>query len=97
MKYKISVEETLKYDREFTVDIPEDMDEDELDDLLDEAQNQANGGEDFSAIYTFLQSYGIKITEYADDDTHYPQSAEFNIYDMVESGEETENDEEDSK
>lgn len=82
MKYTITVEEVLTYNREFTIDIPDDMSEGKLNSILDHAQEQANKYEDFSSIYYALEDHKIKILEYADDDTHCPTKAEFEITEM---------------
>lgn len=88
MKYTVVVEETLKYDREVVIEVPDDMDEDDLDDVLDTAERTIRSYGDIDYLYSALESHDVKVVQRADDDTHYPKGVEYEIYDVMKSDEE---------
>jgi hypothetical protein len=78
----LKIQETLKYQREVPVMIPDDMDEGELNSALDSAQR---GAESVDDIVRGLRRYGIEQNEPYDTDLDSPDwsEAECDDYDFT--------------
>jgi hypothetical protein len=74
MKYTIKVEENLTYERQFTVNVPEEIGEEEFEEILDRV-----GHRDMDDIYYDLDRFGIIVVDCADDDMSSPIDAEYEI------------------
>lgn len=63
MKYKIQVQETVKFDHELIIDVPDDAD---VDSLLDKAEWRARSLDD---IKRNLGNRGVKVMDITTDDS----------------------------
>jgi hypothetical protein len=80
-KVKLNVLETLKYQREIEVKIPDDMSEDELNRILDRAQRGTNLDE----FLHRLESNDITFGVYDDDlSSPYDSEVECDDYTLIE-------------
>lgn len=86
---RLSICETLKYQREMIVKIPEEISESELNNWLDEAQRKAQHPED---VLYILQDFNknIEAIEMPDNDFDSPYNTEIEIDELdIEDMEET--------
>jgi hypothetical protein len=81
-KYNVEFREALRYDREFEIEVPDNIGEDELESIMNAAQRKASNYEDFGFAYDVFGIYGIKVTERADESMDSPQRCEYEIFDF---------------
>jgi hypothetical protein len=80
-KVKLSIQETLKYKRDMTIEIPDDMSEDKLNKFLDVAQRKAQAAIDITYILEDL-SNEINVIDNPDESTDSPWDSEIEIDDF---------------
>jgi predicted nucleotidyltransferase len=80
-KVRISIQETLKFQREMVIEIPDDMPEDKLNNFLDKAQKKAQSAIDVSYI---LEDFSdeINVIENPDESCDSPWDSEIEIDDF---------------
>lgn len=77
-KVKLFIRESLKYNREMVIKVPEEMTETELNRLLDKVQRRADHVADLGYLF---RDEGMKISEWPDDDMSSPFDVELEIGD----------------
>jgi hypothetical protein len=78
----ISIKEELKYEREITIQIPDDMDEEDLNKILDKVERKTDCLGDLS--YNLKkENSDFKIIEECDDSMNNPYSSSIELDDMV--------------
>jgi hypothetical protein len=80
-KVTLSIMETLKYQREMIIEVPDEMLEAELNGILDEVQRRAQHVDDIASLIQECVS-DIKIIETPDSSTNSPYDTEIEIDDM---------------
>jgi predicted nucleotidyltransferase len=80
-KVRLNIQETLKYQREMVIEIPDDMSESTLNGFLDRAQRKAQAAIDISYI---LEDFSdeINTVEQPDESTDSPWDTEIEIDDF---------------
>jgi hypothetical protein len=80
-KVKLNIQETLKFQREMVIEIPDDMNEDKLNRFLDKAQMKAQAAIDISFI---LEDFSdeINVIELPDESCDSPWDTEIEIDDF---------------
>lgn len=78
--YRLELMETLKYQREMVIVLPEEKTDKELNSMLDSAEKQSESA--FDVAHYLERHYDIKVTEYPDQDLNSPYSAEVEIEDF---------------
>ncbi len=70
MKYKITIEETAKFNHEMVIDVPDNLD---IDKVLDKAQEHSYGLGD---VDYELRKMGVTVIESIEDDSGEPDELE---------------------
>ncbi|MDP4087360.1 MAG: hypothetical protein Q8934_22610 [Bacillota bacterium] len=80
-KVRLSIQETLKYQRDMIIEIPDDMSESTLNSFLDKAQRKAQAAIDVGYI---LEDFNdeINVIEQPDESTDSPCDTEIEIDDF---------------
>lgn len=80
-KVRLSIQETLKYQRAMIIEIPDDMSEDKLNAYLDKAQRKAQAAIDVGYI---LEDFNdeIYVIEQPDESIYSPWATEIEIDDF---------------
>lgn len=79
-KVKLTIEETLKYEREVIIEVPDEMTNSEIESELDYAER--NGGrEGAEGIVYSLRRRGMENPDGFDQDLYSPDSSEAEILD----------------
>lgn len=78
MKYKITIEQKATFNHEMVIDIPDNMD---IDDVLDEAQENSESIEDISYKLEYI---GGKVIEVIEDYSGNPDELEITECDKYE-------------
>lgn len=88
-KVKLTIEETLKYEREVVILVPDEMDEQELQEELSSAERKS-GFDGASGIVHELWRQGIDNPDGFDQDLSSPDSIEAGVIDfeILKDGEE---------
>lgn len=88
-KYKLSIEETLKYNREMIIEVPDEMSESEFNKILDKVQRKTESADDISYA---LEKLNIEVIQDVDSDLSSPSYQEIEIeeYDYIKADGENE-------
>jgi hypothetical protein len=80
-KVRLSIEETLRFQRQMIIEIPDDMTEDKLNNILDKAQRKAQSSSDLPFIIEDLNDQ-ISVFQAPDENIDSPWDTDIEIDDF---------------